>query len=177
LVIALSSVKFIGGPTLAFHYKFNFVETVFYTVAGGMLGVIIFSFFSDWLVLAWERIRSMFLTENNKARNSFDPEGKVVINGINVKATPERKKKIFTRKNRWLVKLRRKYGLIGIAALTPVILSIPVGSFIAERLARDRKKVILYMFISILAWSLILTTMFELYHVFTIRDLEKEIIK
>ncbi|MFM7823352.1 MAG: hypothetical protein ACKPB3_06205, partial [Bacteroidota bacterium] len=49
LIILVSSVKFVAGPTFAYldrDYGFTFFETVTYCVVGGMLGVWFFTFFS-----------------------------------------------------------------------------------------------------------------------------------
>jgi hypothetical protein len=61
-----------------------------------------------------------------------------------------------------MVKLSRKYGLLGLAALTPILLSIPLGIFIITRLESSRSKILLYMFISVTCWSIIITSAFEL---------------
>ncbi|MBL0097380.1 MAG: hypothetical protein IPP46_13540 [Bacteroidetes bacterium] len=49
-VILLSSVKFVAGPPFAYYdkrYDFSNLETVLYSVIGGMLGVIIFTYLSQ----------------------------------------------------------------------------------------------------------------------------------
>ncbi|MEZ5067446.1 MAG: hypothetical protein R2847_02715 [Bacteroidia bacterium] len=44
----------------------------------------------------------------------------------------ENKPKIFTKRNRRIITLWRKYGLFGIAFITPVILSIPIGTIASD---------------------------------------------
>jgi len=156
-IIALSSVKFLGGPPLAYHYKFNFFEIICYTVIGGMLGVLIVSYFSNLMVRLWYWFKySLFARKDpNFSPPTVDLKGNIHIKYLYNK--PHRKKVVFTPRNRQIVRIWMKYGLIGIAALTPVVLSIPIGTFFATRLARHRQKVFLYMFISILAWSLLIT--------------------
>lgn len=51
----------------------------------------------------------------------------------------------------------KKYGLVGIALLTPVILTPIGGTLVAVSMSPNREKIILYMFISACAWSVILT--------------------
>jgi hypothetical protein len=159
LVIALSSVKFLGGPALAYHYRLNFVEIILYTVAGGMLGVVVISYFSPWIMMGWEWIRNFFRHRDNHiyAKPTLDLKGNIRIKYTYVSANA-RKKPLFTPMNRRIVRIFRKYGLLGIAVLTPVILSIPIGTFFATRLANSREKVFLYMFISILLWSVLITS-------------------
>ncbi|MEL7588971.1 MAG: hypothetical protein AAGU19_19835, partial [Prolixibacteraceae bacterium] len=57
-----------------------------------------------------------------------------------------------------LVKLRKSYGLWGIVITTPVLLSIPLGAFLLKKYYSRQKNVLAYMMISILAWSLVFTT-------------------
>ena len=71
----------------------------------------------------------------------------------------------------------KKYGLFGIALLTPVIISIPIGTIIASRLVPDKKKVFLYMLISISVWSIIMVSSFELYHAYSIKALQQKVLE
>ena len=86
----------------------------------------------------------------------------------------DRKRKVFTPRNRRIIKLWKKFGLIGIAALTPVLFSIPIGTFIITRLEHNHRKVMIYMFISITIWSLALTGVFEIFHIQTIPEIISE---
>jgi hypothetical protein len=122
-----------------------------------MLGVFVVTYFSNLLVKFWYWLKySVFSKkDHNFSQPTIDLKGNIHIKYLYNK--PHKKKVIFTPRNRQIVRIWMKYGLIGIAALTPVVLSIPIGTFFATRLARHRQKVFLYMFISILAWSLLIT--------------------
>jgi|JI10StandDraft_1071094.scaffolds.fasta_scaffold1634249_1 type III secretory pathway component EscU len=50
-----------------------------------------------------------------------------------------------------------KYGLVGVALLTPILLSPIGGTLIAVGISTNRVKIILYMFISACVWSVIIT--------------------
>jgi hypothetical protein len=65
-------------------------------------------------------------------------------------------KKIFTKFNRRVIRIKHRFGLTGIAILTPIFLSIPIGAFLAERFYKDKKKVITYLSISAIAWCFVL---------------------
>lgn len=67
------------------------------------------------------------------------------------------KKKLFSRKNRRIVKIWQKFGPIGIAALTPVLLTPIGGAIIMSAFNVERKKVLLSMFISALIWATFLS--------------------
>jgi hypothetical protein len=134
-VALLSSVKFFAGVPLAFSYRLSYTETILSTMAGGMAGAVVFTYFSEAVIAGWGKI--------------FPSKGK--------------QKKIFTRRTRFIVRLRQKHGLAGIALLSPVLLSIPLGAFIAVRFIHDQKKILLYMFAAVIFWSLVLTSFFELF--------------
>jgi hypothetical protein len=68
-----------------------------------------------------------------------------------------RQKKIFSFKSRAMVKIRRKYGLAGIVILTPVLLSIPLGAFLAARYYGSSRFLVLYLVASVAGWSLLMS--------------------
>lgn len=62
-------------------------------------------------------------------------------------------KKRFTKTKRRLVWLRLHGGLPMIALLTPLILSIPVGTLLCTTFIQEKHKIILWQSISIVFWS------------------------
>ncbi len=72
----------------------------------------------------------------------------------------DRKKKIFTRKNRRIIRIKQRYGLFGIAVTTPFLLSIPVGTFLVVRYYRSSKIKFTYLIVSNLVWSVIYTVFY-----------------
>jgi len=59
--------------------------------------------------------------------------------------------------NQKFVNVWNKFGLAGIAALTPVILTPIGGTILAVSFGSPKNKIILYMLISATAWSMIFT--------------------
>ena len=128
VLLLLSSVKFaLAVGYMLFNKGFGYWETVMILMCGGTIGVFSFYFFGEWIMHKWKAFR-------------------------NSKKTPKK----FTKTNRLVVKIRRKYGLIGLALITPVLLSIPVGCIIAARYYRFSYKVILYLIGSVVFWSFVL---------------------
>ncbi len=177
-LVLISSVKFAVGPPLVYlneRYDFTWFETNIYAIIGGMIGVLVFMHVSEWLIEFWDRIRLYFFKKKEKRNSLFsqpvaDVEGNLEIHYKYVeRSMPPRK--IFTRRNRRMVQIWRKYGLIGLAALTPVLFSIPIGTFFMTRLEKNKRKIILYMFISITFWSMFLTTLFEILHARSLHDI------
>lgn len=133
-VILLSSVKFsIGGVPLAIFLKFSFIKAVITTSAGGILGVIVFNFISEWIIHTGKKIT------NQKPGTG--------------------KKKIFTWQNKLIISTKNKMGLAGLAIITPLFLSIPLGVFLAVRYYKNRKKVIAYMAGAVITCSIVLSVL------------------
>lgn len=68
-----------------------------------------------------------------------------------------RKRNRFSQNNRRFVTIWKKYGLIGVAALTPVVLTPIGGTLLAVSSGSPKEKIILYMFISASVWSILLS--------------------
>jgi len=65
--------------------------------------------------------------------------------------------------NRIIVRLKRSGGLPVIAILTPIFLSIPVGCIASAIIYKDRKKVLTFMIVSVLLWTIVLFGARELF--------------
>jgi hypothetical protein len=134
LIYALiASFKFaITVPFFVIKQEYSFWESLLFGVASGTFGIIVFMYLSSGILSAWNWFkRKTGLFKRKKPR------------------------KIFSKKSRRWVKVKTRYGLFGIAAITPFILSIPIGCFIAMRYYKNKKKVFLYLFLSVVFWSLI----------------------
>ncbi len=57
-----------------------------------------------------------------------------------------------------IVRLKNNYGLWGIVITTPVLLSIPVGAFLASHYFPRNKRIVSYMLASIVAWGVLLSS-------------------
>ena len=69
-----------------------------------------------------------------------------------------RKKKKFSPNNRRFVTIWKRYGLIGVAALTPILLTPIGGSLLAVSSGSPKDKIILYMLISASFWSVVFSS-------------------
>lgn len=129
-VFLLSTVKFVlGSVPMALGFGFSFFETVVVTSLGGFTGVLFFVFSSNSLINNYKK----------KMKEKREREHKQI--------------KKFTRKNKLIVNIKRKFGLAGIALAAPILLSIPLGCFLAVRYFKNLQKIIAYMFASIVFWS------------------------
>jgi len=71
-----------------------------------------------------------------------------------------RKKKLFTSKNRRTVFIWKRFGLAGIAFLTPVIFSPIIGTAVAAAFGERPRRIFLFMLCSAVFWSFALSIIF-----------------
>lgn len=65
------------------------------------------------------------------------------------------KRKRFTQNNRKFVRIWKKYGLFGVAALTPVLLTPIGGTLLALSSGSPKEKIVIFMFVSASVWSVV----------------------
>ena len=133
-VFLLSCVKFFLAFRLALAYDFSFWQTFLVSCLGGVIGVLFFAYFRKIILDFYFRI---FPKKKNK-----------------------QSKKGF--KDNIATATARKYGLFGIAFLTPILFSIPLGTFIALYFFPNKKKTVPVLIASILGWSFILTLVWSI---------------
>ena len=75
-------------PVAIYAMEMSITETLIYTNTGGILGIFIFTFFSDFLIKIWDKYWPEKLKLNRKTG------------------------KIFTKRNRWYVKIKLLTGAI-----------------------------------------------------------------
>jgi hypothetical protein len=142
ITILSSSFKFaMTFPLAVFQFNFGFVETILWTNVGGTIGIYFFEFLSGRIMAWWKRTFRWI----RKHRQDH-----------------VKKEKVFTGRNRRIIRIKQRYGLIGIAFITPLLLSIPVGVFLVVRYYHARQTRFIYLIASNLFWSVIYT-MFYLF--------------
>lgn len=67
------------------------------------------------------------------------------------------KRKKFSESNRRFTRIWKKYGLVGVAALTPIILTPIGGTILAISSGSPKEKIILFMFVSASVWAVVLS--------------------
>ncbi len=156
-ILILSAVKFLLAAPLSFKFGFTYIQTMLATTIGGILGVIFFFYLSEIILRIfkreWPHIKSFF----NNNYNELKPIAVPISNNKN--------KKKFSKKNKFIVLTRRKYGLWGIAALTPILLSIPFGTFLANKYYRNKKSVLFSLALSVVCWSIIMSSIYAIFKI------------
>ncbi len=130
ILILVASTKFALTPLVSLPMQITRTELFFTMLFGGLLGYFLFFYFSEYLIRKFAGFKS-------KRRN--------------------RERRVFSKKNRMIIGIVRKRGLIVLALITPIILSIPVGAFLAARYFTNKFKINVIMVSSILMWSIIYT--------------------
>lgn len=125
-LFAATKFAFAVGYMLLPSHNYSYYEVVVTLVSGGSFGIIVFYFFSNW------------------------------INLLLNKLIKRKKKKVFTKNTRRFVRIKNNYGLYGIALITPIILSIPIGSFLASRFFRHNKFTLPVMIAGVVFWAFLL---------------------
>lgn len=123
--------KFISGPVLGSAAGYSVFETIMVTVAGMMSSVFLFT-------ILGKKIRDTFYS-----------------------IRPKKKKAVFTKKNRNIVRLWSKYGEIGIALFTPILLTPIGGTLIMVSFGVKKKNIFTHMFWSACLWAIIFSFSIE----------------
>ncbi|OYU94589.1 MAG: hypothetical protein CFE21_15030 [Bacteroidetes bacterium B1(2017)] len=126
-VVLWSAVKYFIGIGFAIGFGFNQIEILIYTVGGGMLGVVVYLYLWEFILKIYHR---------------FFPK----------KIKPIK----FSKNKRRLVKFIKKYEVWGIALLTPVILTPPIGTILATTIEHNKWRIKLIMFASFCFWTLLI---------------------
>jgi hypothetical protein len=142
-IFLTSGLKFLLGPTQAVAMGFKAWESILITSGGGITGVIVFYFSSKWI------IKKLFNYKKKKR------EFKIKEGNWN----PPKK---FTYMNKLIIKVKNRFGLTGLAIITPGILSIPFGTLLAVRYFSKNENTLKTLIFSVIGWSVFLTYLSKL---------------
>ena len=150
-VILLASVKYIVTLPYAMIIGMEYPQALVAVLLGGIGGFLFFYYLS-------RRVIRIF-NHNCPKISSFIPlvfreRYKAFCENRNARRKPI---KIFSRKNRFIARLRTNYGFWGIILTTPVLLSIPLGAFLANKYYSRRRHIVLFMILSIIGWAGVLS--------------------
>ncbi len=133
-IIFFGSWKFAATFPLAIYaMNMSWIESIIYINIGGIIGSFGFAYLSDYIINLWKKLWLKHMKSSKKH------------------------KKIFTKRNRRIIKIKSKFGFVGIILLSPVLLSIPVGSFLIVKYYGARFKNILWLIAGQVGWSVIYT--------------------
>ncbi len=154
-ILLISGIKFFFAPLISVGYGYNYFQTILVTSIGGILGILFFFYFSKWLTIQYSKFCPIIFA--GFTGKSVDNARKI----LNCESAE--KKKTFSSKSIKIIKLRNKFGFLGIIILTPILLSIPIGAFLAQKYYSKRRTTLLYLSISITLWSFFISSVYFLF--------------
>ena len=135
-VLGTSVVKSLFAAAVSYGFNHTFWETVLLLAIGGCAGMTAF-FTAGARLLDRLRLRAIRRRAAKAARG----------------VAPRR---VFTRTNRFIVRIKRGYGLLGLAIMPP-ILSIPLTALIAAKYFRHDRRTLPFLLATVAAWSVALS--------------------
>lgn len=117
----------------------NFWETYFSCVAGAIFSSAIFFFSASFFM--------------DRAAASYRKKLELSIQN----GTPIKKKRKFTRMNKFIVRMKRTVGIVGICFWAPLFLSIPGGSIVVAKFYGHEKRAYPMVILGIFVNGLIIT--------------------
>ncbi len=137
-VTLICTIKFIIGLGMALAYNFTPVVFFLTTVGGGMLGVFVYLYLWDFILIVKKKL---------------------------VKPKPHTVHIKISKNIRKLVHFSRTWGIYGIALVTPTIISMPVGTLICRAIEKNKWHIKLVMFFSLSFWSILVITLQKLFNI------------
>ncbi len=131
-VLLLAATKWMLAVFLELSGGNRFWASALTLWSGGMAGVLFYTFLGRWtfrLLRSWSRPNT---------------------------PVPDRPEKVhFNRVKRLIVRVRQRHGLLGIAVLTPVFLTVPIGTVAANIIEPRKSTVLVYMALAFAVWTLL----------------------
>jgi hypothetical protein len=152
----LASLKYILTVPYVLLIELEYKYVLPTIVIGGIGGFLFFYFLSKKVMGLFRKLIPLihrFMSERVKSKY-----GKIFVSWFRPRHKP-----IFSVRNRMIIRVKKSYGLWGIVIATPVLLSIPVGAFIASHYYSKDRRVVGYMLLSITGWGIIFSSLMLLF--------------
>ncbi len=111
----------------------SFPQAVLFGLLSGISGVVLLMFIADYTNQLLNKLKVVILPDRYIYR----------------------KKKKFNRRNRTIVKVKARYGLVGISLLTPIAFGLPLGVFLAVRYYGNKLRTGVVLSLGVVLWSFI----------------------
>lgn len=149
-VILLASVKYFVTLPYAMIIGLDYKQAIISVLIGGIGGFFFFYYLSKKVTAGFESLKPQLC----RIVPSFvKVRYQLFCNKLEVKKQAKR----FSRKSRWMAKIKNNYGFWGIIIATPFFLTIPVGAFLANKYYSKRPQTVPYMIASIIGWAAVLS--------------------
>jgi len=138
-LIVWSMLKFAVSAPASFLLDYSYWQTVLITGIGGVAGVYVFYYSAGWL---------MHRAFKRKQRKSLQNK---------------KQRKIFSRKNKMIVKIKKGSGINGIAIIMPPLLGIPIGAVLAAKYFYGQPRTLPLLVGSTIIWAFLLSSFWQLF--------------
>jgi len=152
LIFLWSGFKFMVGVVIGYGSGLSFWEQFLVTMAGGIAGCVFFTYLGD----AVKRLWTKFFSKKNKQEAT----------GLDADEAPKG-----SRRKQFIQNLWNRFGLVGVALITPPFLSPPFGTAIAIGFGTPRRKVIIYMSLAMIIWAFLTAAFGDLPFVRAIQEM------
>ncbi len=154
-VFLVASVKYFWATPYSFGLKLNEWETIFFMETGGILGFLFYYYFFGFL---FKELKLLWPVVYNFTPVLFKVRFEMWLLRKREQRITARK---FTKRNKIIVLMRKRYGMWGLVLLSPVILSIPVGGLLGNKYFKHNQQFIPYMVLSIVIWGIVSVAFFS----------------
>ena len=132
-LLAFSATKFMASALYVLAIKsISLTSTFLILLIGGCIGILVFYFLGAFINQLIDKLLIRW-RKNKQPANRF------------------------TSANRRIIKIKSKYGLIGISLLTPILFSIPLGCFLATRFFKKSGQTLIIMLLGVVFWTIVLS--------------------
>lgn len=140
-VFLTSAVKLLFAAPLAYTLGLDWFQAVLWIALGASGGMLVFYLPARFLL---EAARRRYLRRRaQRAAKGLPP------------------KRVFTRTNRFIVRLKQRFGFWGIAVVGPPTISVPVAAVLAAKYFRHDRRTLPTLLISAVGWAFVLSTVFR----------------
>jgi hypothetical protein len=149
-VILLASVKYFITLPYALIIGLNYQQALISVLIGGIGGFLFFYYLSKRVLMWFDYLKPKlcrFIPSFIKLRFQ------IFCDRITIKYPS----KIFSKRSRFISKIKTTYGFWGIIIGTPFLLTIPLGAFLANKYYSKRRHTVPFMILSIIGWAGVLT--------------------
>lgn len=150
----VASIKYFWSTPYAFILNLNVLETFLSIEIGGIIGFLLYYYFFRFLL---KELKILWPVVYSFTPALFKVRFELWRLRRRQKIMSRRK---FTHMNKFIVKIRKRYGMWGIIVLSPIILSIPIGALLGTKYFPNKHGFIPYMILSISVWGVISVALF-----------------
>ena len=154
-VFLVASIKYFWATPYSYGMRLNEWETIFFIELGGILGFLFFYYFFGFL---FKELKLLWPAVYHFTPVIFKVRFEMWLKRHKLKRISARK---FTKRNKLIVRMRRRYGMWWLVILSPVILSIPVGALLGNKHFKHNHHFIPYMLLSIVIWGIVSVAFFS----------------